>query len=96
MPATWGLNILDSGYSLDIEVRKAAGAYICGEETALFESIEGKRGFPRLKPPFPTQVGSVRSTDAHQQRGDADQCPAAGVSGAGLVQRSGTARFSWS
>lgn len=52
-----GPNILDSGYSLDIELRKAAGAYICGEETALFESIEGKRGFPRLKPPFPTQVG---------------------------------------
>ncbi len=52
-----GRNLLDAGYNLDIEVRKGAGAYICGEETALFESIEGKRGFPRLKPPFPTQVG---------------------------------------
>jgi NADH-quinone oxidoreductase subunit F len=41
----------------DIEVRLGAGAYICGEETALFESIEGKRGFPRIKPPFPTTHG---------------------------------------
>ncbi len=52
-----GRNLLDAGYNLDIEIRKGAGAYICGEETALFESIEGKRGFPRVKPPFPTQVG---------------------------------------
>jgi NADH-quinone oxidoreductase subunit F len=41
----------------DIEIRVGAGAYICGEETALFESIEGKRGFPRVKPPFPTTHG---------------------------------------
>lgn len=52
-----GENILDSGYSFDIEIRVGAGAYICGEETALFESIEGKRGFPRVKPPFPTTHG---------------------------------------
>ena len=52
-----GENILGSGYSFDIEIRSGAGAYICGEETALFESIEGKRGFPRLKPPFPTTQG---------------------------------------
>jgi NADH-quinone oxidoreductase subunit F len=52
-----GENILGSGYSFDIEVRVGAGAYICGEETALFESIEGKRGFPRVKPPFPTTHG---------------------------------------
>jgi NADH-quinone oxidoreductase subunit F len=43
--------------SFDIEIRVGAGAYICGEETALFESIEGKRGFPRVKPPFPTTYG---------------------------------------
>jgi NADH:ubiquinone oxidoreductase subunit F (NADH-binding) len=48
-----GENILSSGFSFDIEIRVGAGAYICGEETALFESIEGKRGFPRVKPPFP-------------------------------------------
>lgn len=52
-----GSNILGSGFSLDIEVRQGAGAYVCGEETALFESIEGKRGFPRVKPPFPTTHG---------------------------------------
>ena len=45
------------GGRFDIEVRLGAGAYICGEETALFESIEGKRGFPRVKPPFPTTHG---------------------------------------
>lgn len=52
-----GSNILDSDFEFDIEIRRGAGAYICGEETALFESIEGKRGFPRLKPPFPTTHG---------------------------------------
>jgi NADH:ubiquinone oxidoreductase subunit F (NADH-binding) len=50
-------DILGSGFAFDIEVRRGAGAYICGEETALFESIEGKRGEPRNKPPFPVEVG---------------------------------------
>jgi len=52
-----GENILDSGFSFDLEIRSGAGAYICGEETALFESIEGQRGMPRAKPPFPTTNG---------------------------------------
>lgn len=52
-----GENILGTDYSFEIEIRRGAGAYICGEETALFESIEGKRGFPRVKPPFPTTHG---------------------------------------
>jgi len=52
-----GPDILGSGIAFDIEVRRGAGAYICGEETALFESIEGKRGEPRNKPPFPVEVG---------------------------------------
>ncbi|MGE5464711.1 MAG: NAD(P)H-dependent oxidoreductase subunit E [Syntrophothermus sp.] len=52
-----GQHILGSHFSFDIELRLGAGAYICGEETALFESIEGKRGFPRVKPPFPTTHG---------------------------------------
>ncbi|MGB9799914.1 MAG: NADH-quinone oxidoreductase subunit NuoF [Thermanaerothrix sp.] len=52
-----GAHILGSDFSFDIEIRRGAGAYICGEETALFESIEGKRGFPRVKPPFPTTHG---------------------------------------
>jgi len=52
-----GRGILGSGFDFEIELRSGAGAYICGEETALFESIEGKRGFPRLKPPYPTTHG---------------------------------------
>ncbi len=52
-----GKNILDSGFSLDLSVHRGAGAYICGEETALIESLEGKRGEPRLKPPYPAQRG---------------------------------------
>ncbi len=52
-----GDGILGSELRFDIEVRRGAGAYICGEETALMESIEGKRGEPRQKPPFPNQVG---------------------------------------
>jgi NADH-quinone oxidoreductase subunit F len=52
-----GKDILRSGFDLDIFVHRGAGAYICGEETALLESLEGKRGHPRLKPPFPASVG---------------------------------------
>ena len=52
-----GEDILGSGFNFHLEIRQGAGAYICGEETALFESIEGKRGFPRIKPPFPTTHG---------------------------------------
>ena len=53
-----GKNILGKpGFHFDIELRLGAGAYICGEETALFEAIEGKRGFPRIKPPFPVTNG---------------------------------------
>jgi NADH-quinone oxidoreductase subunit F len=52
-----GPDIVGSGFGFDIEVRRGAGAYICGEETALFNSIEGKRGEPRNKPPFPVEVG---------------------------------------
>lgn len=53
-----GRNIFGSGFSLDIVLQPGAGAYICGEETALLESLEGKRGFPRIKPPyFPAVIG---------------------------------------
>jgi len=52
-----GKNILGSGYDLDLYVQVGAGAYICGEETALLESLEGKRGNPRIKPPFPAIAG---------------------------------------
>ena len=52
-----GADVMGRGLRFDIEIRKGAGAYICGEETALFNSIEGYRGEPRNKPPFPTQAG---------------------------------------
>ncbi|HEY7124579.1 MAG TPA: NADH-quinone oxidoreductase subunit NuoF [Ktedonobacterales bacterium] len=52
-----GNNILGSGYDLEVTVHRGAGAYICGEESALMESLEGRRGYPRLKPPFPAVVG---------------------------------------
>ncbi len=52
-----GSNLLGSGFDFELELRIGAGAYICGEETALFNSIEGKRGEPRNKPPFPVEVG---------------------------------------
>ncbi|MBM3451708.1 MAG: NADH-quinone oxidoreductase subunit NuoF [Bacteroidetes bacterium] len=52
-----GKNILGSGYDLDLRVMPGGGAYICGEETALLESLEGKRGNPRMKPPFPAVKG---------------------------------------
>lgn len=52
-----GKNIQGSGYSTDIFIHRGAGAYICGEETALLNSIEGKRGMPRFKPPFPANFG---------------------------------------
>merc|ERR1712159_97382 len=52
-----GKNASGSGYDFDIYLHRGAGAYICGEETALIESLEGKQGKPRLKPPFPADVG---------------------------------------
>jgi NADH-quinone oxidoreductase subunit F len=56
--AGWlGKNILGTGFDLEIYVQRGAGAYICGEETALLESLEGKRGNPRIKPPFPAVKG---------------------------------------
>jgi NADH-quinone oxidoreductase subunit F len=55
-----GRNILGSEYSLDIYLHRGAGAYICGEETGLIESLEGKRAWPRIKPPFPAVEGAFR------------------------------------
>ncbi len=56
-----GQNILGTGYSMDLTVHRGAGAYVCGEETALIESLEGKPGRPRFKPPFPAVEGFYRS-----------------------------------
>jgi NADH:ubiquinone oxidoreductase subunit F (NADH-binding) len=53
----FGHNIFSSGYNLDITIRREPGAFVCGEETALINTLEGKRGMPRLKPPYPTTSG---------------------------------------
>ena len=52
-----GSDVMGEGFAFDVELRRGAGAYICGEETSLFNSIEGKRGEPRNKPPFPVERG---------------------------------------
>lgn len=52
-----GENILGSGYSLDMQIKLGGGSYLCGEESALIESLEGKRGYPRIKPPYPAEIG---------------------------------------
>lgn len=54
----FGKNILGSGYDLECYIHRGAGAYVCGEETGLIESLEGKRGWPRIKPPFPAVEGA--------------------------------------
>jgi len=59
-----GKNVLGSGFNFDIEVRMGAGAYVCGEETALIESLEGNRGEPRNRPPYPVNTGLVGAPTA--------------------------------
>ncbi len=56
----FGRNILGRGYDLECYIHRGAGAYVCGEETGLIESLEGKRGWPRIKPPFPAVEGAFR------------------------------------
>ncbi len=63
-------NILGSGYDLEVTVHRGAGAYICGEESALMESLEGRRGYPRLKPPFPAAVGLYGGPPSSTMRDD--------------------------
>ena len=63
-----GANILGSGIDIDLVIHAGAGAYICGEETALLDSLEGRRGQPRLRPPFPAVEGLYASPDGGQQR----------------------------
>ena len=61
-----GENILGSGFSFHIHIREGAGAFVCGEETALLASIEGKRGMPRPRPPYPAQEGLWGKPTGHQ------------------------------
>jgi NADH-quinone oxidoreductase subunit F len=86
-----GERILGSGFSCRIEVRRGAGAYICGEETALMESLEGKRGFPRLKPPFPTTAGLWGCPTVINNVETLAQVPTVVLYGSGWYSRLGTA-----
>ena len=63
-----GKNIFDTGFDFDIHIRLGAGAFVCGEETALMRSIEGKRGEPRPAAAVPGDEGSVRQAHHAQQR----------------------------
>ena len=65
-----GEHILGSDFSFDIKVKEGAGAFVCGEETALIGSIEGKRGMPKSRPPFPGHIRPFRMPDHHKQCGD--------------------------
>jgi NADH-quinone oxidoreductase subunit F len=86
-----GDSICGSKHSFDIEVRRGAGAYICGEETALFNSIEGYRGEPRNKPPFPTQAGLFRQPTVVNNVETLINIPEIILSGGAAYSRVGTA-----
>lgn len=89
-----GEHILGSDFSLSIEVRIGAGAYICGEETALFEAIEGKRGFPRIKPPYPTTHGLFNKPTTVNNVETLCAIPAIIQNGADWFKRIGTEKSS--
>jgi NADH:ubiquinone oxidoreductase subunit E len=76
----------------EIELRRGAGAYVCGEESAMIESIEGKRGQPRLRPPFVAEVGSLRPADPRAQHGDAVLGARDRRARRGVVRRAGPPR----
>ncbi len=76
-----GKNILGTGFDLDIVVHAGAGAYICGEETALLESLEGRRGQPRLKPPFPAVAGLYASPTVVNNVGTISSVPSIVLAG---------------
>ena len=82
-----GSGIFESPFSFSIDIRIGAGAFVCGEETALMASVEGKRGTPRPRPPFPAESGLVRLSHAAQQRRDLRQ------RAADLSQRRGMVRW---
>lgn len=89
-----GEDILGHGCSFDIEVRRGAGAYICGEETALFNSIEGYRGEPRNKPPFPTESGLFRQPTVVNNVETLINVPEIILNGGAAYARIGTANSS--
>ena len=70
-----GKDIMGSGFDFDLEVRMGAGAFVCGEETALMASIEGRRGEPRPRPPFPADSGLMGQTIQREQCRNLCECP---------------------
>ncbi|MEO6957392.1 MAG: NADH-quinone oxidoreductase subunit NuoF [Antricoccus sp.] len=84
-----GTDILGSGFDLDIVVHAGAGAYICGEETALLESLEGRRGQPRLKPPFPAVAGLYASPSVVNNAGTIASVPGIVLGGADWFKEMG-------
>jgi NADH-quinone oxidoreductase subunit F len=89
-----GQRILGSSFQFDVELRRGAGAYICGEETALFNSIEGYRGEPRNKPPFPTQAGLFRQPTVVNNVETLVNIPGIILSGGAAFARIGTEQSS--
>ncbi len=85
-----GNNILGSGYSLDIDVKLGGGSYLCGEELTLLESLEGKRGNPRIKPPFPAERGLFGWPTLINNVETLAQIPAIIINGADWYSRLGT------
>ena len=85
-----GERIMGTDFSCSVEVRRGGGAYICGEETALFEAIEGKRGFPRIKPPYPTTHGLFNRPTSINNVETLCAVPAIVRNGAGWFRQWGT------
>jgi len=90
-----GRNILGSGFDFDIEIRIGAGAFVCGEETALLRSIEGKRGTPSAKPPVPGPGRAVGQANAHQQCRDVCQRASDPYQRGRVVPQCGNRQESW-
>ena len=84
-----GKNILGTGYDLEIVVHAGAGAYICGEETALLDSLEGRRGQPRLRPPFPAVAGLYASPTVINNVESISSVPCILANGARVVRLDG-------
>jgi NADH-quinone oxidoreductase subunit F len=87
-----GKNILGSGFDLDVTVHRGAGAYICGEESALLESLEGKRGYPRSRPPFPAVAGLYGAPTVINNAETISTVPAIVTHGAAVYAAYGTER----
>lgn len=87
-----GSRILRDDFEFDVEIRRGAGAYICGEETALFESIEGRRGEPRVKPPFPTDAGLFNRPTVVNNVETFANLPFIALEGAEAYRKLGTAK----